>query len=142
MIELMLLLIVLALVAPALTRTGLWLVWRTFVRLSQLAILLIAGALIWLVWSPDAEAGERFEWERAVVVPSESLVIEYHTVTRSDLFRWVRAVDGRAHPGTVGHATLYARPDGTYRCEIRYLVTADSSVLAHEERHCRGWIHN
>lgn len=142
MIELMLLLVVLALVAPALTRTGLWLVWRTFVRLSQLAILLVAGALLWLVWAPEAEAGERFEWERAVVVPSYSLAIEYHTVSRYELLAYVRKTDGRAHRRTRGHATLYRRADGTFRCEVRHLREASREVLEHERRHCRGWIHN
>ncbi len=41
-----------------------------------------------------------------------------------------------------GLAVLYRdRSAGTWRCEVYVMSSASEATLAHERRHCLGWVH-
>lgn len=95
-----------------------------------------------LVTSP-AHA-DRFSWKRAYQIDDVAITV---TIVESDAeMRRLRAefgnvpVDNVIRTELLGFSVLYRR-EGAYRCTIYLADAADSETLAHETRHCHGWVH-
>lgn len=109
---------------------------------ERLPLLIALGCLLFLILAAPAHAAPSLTWKLAHEVPA--VTIELKVVTRNELFALLQKHDRRnqlAAPKTVGFSLLMRNTAGAYRCEVYVLRSNDSETIAHETRHCHGWVH-
>ena len=105
-------------------------------------LIIAALSLVVVCLMAPANAAGREHWTRAVVV--DEVAITVHIVSAKELARVMDAkwnLRDLALDDGKGHAKLYRNMEtGAWSCHV-YLSKPDPQTLAHEARHCHGWIH-
>jgi len=103
----------------------------------------IATLVLLMMIAGTAEA--QYDWRRVVDVPAVD--IEIRKASAAEILAERRKHSGPNWHRDVGrdggYAVLYRnKTTGGFRCVIWVKPPVTGTVLEHERRHCRGWVHD
>lgn len=118
---------------------------------ERLPLLVALGCLVFMILAAPAHAEYPLKWRRVAVV--ESVAVTVKEVTEAELVelrakhepqssRNRSALDRTVPQHRYGFTLLYRdTSSGAFRCEVFVHDAGDAKTLAHEMRHCHGWVH-